>query len=304
MTDRTVPAAATPLMPALAILLSSVLWGLYWIPMRQMEAEGIEKAWPSLVLNGAVLGLLLPIAVWRWRRLLVGTGGMAVSGLLMGLALSLYGISLNLTEVVRAILLFYLSPAWSTAIGLIWLGERMTARRAGALLFGFVGLMVVLEADSGLPLPETLGDWMAIAAGMAWSVGSTRIFVGRKVPTFELSFAFVTGTVLTSALLIALIPASQIGHYPGMDRILGVDVGFALLAIALLIPIYVLTIWGAKRLPPATVGILLLGEIVVAVISAALLLPEEPFGLRQGIGAVLITAAGIMEVLPRRRAKA
>ncbi|MBO6837954.1 MAG: hypothetical protein JJ881_17450, partial [Alphaproteobacteria bacterium] len=55
MSDRPAPPPSAPLMPSLAILLSSVLWGLYWIPMRQMEAEGIEKAWPSLVLNGAVL---------------------------------------------------------------------------------------------------------------------------------------------------------------------------------------------------------------------------------------------------------
>ncbi len=304
MSDRPAAPPSAPLLPSLAILLSSVLWGLYWIPMRQMEAEGIEKAWPSLVLNGAVLLVLLPIALWRWRRLLDGTGGMALSGLLMGLALSLYGISLNLTEVVRAILLFYLSPAWSTAIGLIWLGERMTARRAGALLFGFAGLMVVLEADSGLPLPESLGDWMAIAAGIAWSVGSTRIFVGRKVPTFELSFCFVIGTVLSSALLIAAFPAVDIGRAPGLDTVMDTNAAFFLLAMVLLIPIYVLTIWGAKRLPPATVGILLLGEIVVAVISAALLLPEEPFGPRQALGAALITGAGVMEVLPRRRAKA
>lgn len=291
----------SPLLPSLAIVVASILWGVYWIPMREMQALGVEKAWPSLILNGAVLILLLPVAIWRARRFLADFKALMISGLIMGTALTCYGTSLNLTDVVRAILLFYLSPAWSTIIGLIWLGERLTARRIAALLLGFAGLMVVLKAETGFPWPEGLGDWIAILAGLAWSVGSARIFVNRKSASFELSFAFVLGTVLSSAALVALFPATAMGPVPELDAMRGEGLWVVPAACAVLIPIYVLTIWGAQRLPPATVGILLLGEIVVAVLSAAWLLPEEPFGKREVLGALLIAGAGIMEVLPRRR---
>jgi drug/metabolite transporter (DMT)-like permease len=288
------------LWPSLAIVVASALWGLYWIPMRELDAVGIEKAWPSLVLNGAVVLVLLPIAVFRWRKFLIDPKNLLLSGASIGFALSLYGVSLNLTEVVRATLLFYLSPAWSTAIGLVWLGERLTARRVGALVLGFAGLMVVLEADQGLPIPRNLGDWMAIVSGMAWSVGSANIFVGRKNETFETGMMFAVGTAAATGVLIAVFGPSTLGAMPSPEALFQ---GLPVLGVAifvLMMPILFLTVWGAKRLPPATVGILLLGEIVVAVVSAALLL-DEPFGARQVIGAVLIAGAGVLEVLPRRR---
>lgn len=295
------PASDSPFLPSIAIVVTSILWGIYWIPMREMQVFGAEKAWPSLILNGAVFMILLPVALWRLQRFLSDARDLLISGLVMGTALTLYGTSLNLTDVVRATLLFYLSPAWSTIIGLIWLGERLTLRRVGALVLGFAGLLVVLKAETGFPWPEGLGDWVAILAGMAWSVGSARIFVNRKSASFELSFAFVLGTVLSSAFLVAVFPAAIMGGVPSFDPSQGKVVWVVLGACAVLIPIYILTIWGAKRLPPATVGILLLGEIVVAVLSAAILLPEEPFGWREGSGALLIAGAGVMEVLPRRR---
>ena len=54
-------------------------------------------------------------------------------GLLAGSAFALYIASINLTEVVRAILLFYMTPLWSTLLGVLVLRERLTANRIVAL---------------------------------------------------------------------------------------------------------------------------------------------------------------------------
>jgi drug/metabolite transporter (DMT)-like permease len=297
------PDPDSPLWPSLAIVVAAVLWGLYWLPMRGMAEMGVEGAWPSLLLNAAVVALLLPPALMRWRRFLIDPLDLAVSGLLIGAALSLYGISLNLTDVVRAVLLFYLMPLWGAAIGVIWLGERLTARRGAALIFGFAGLMVVLEADAGLPLPQNTGDWMALFSGMAWAVGSTRIFVGKKHATFEVALVFALGTVVVTGLLILLFPPGALGLQPTAAAVADSAAVLAAGAFLLMIPIFFLTVWGAKRLSPTTVGILLLGDVVVAVVSAAILIETEPFGTREVIGTALILAAGVMEVLPRRRVR-
>ena len=52
--------------------------------------------------------------------------------------------ALILTEVVRALLLFYLTPLWSTLLGIFFLGERLTVNRFLGLLLAFVGLAIVL----------------------------------------------------------------------------------------------------------------------------------------------------------------
>lgn len=298
------PDPDSPLWPSLAIVVAAVLWGLYWLPMRGMAQMGVEGAWPSLLLNGAVVLLLLPAALMRWRRFLIDPLDLALSGMLIGAALSLYGMSINFTDVVRAVLLFYLMPLWSTAIGLIWLGERLTVRRIAALIFGLAGLMVVLEADAGLPLPQNMGDWMALLSGVAWAIGSTRIFVGRKHATFEVALVFALGTVVVTGIMLLIFPPGVLGAMPTAEAVMNSAGVMAAGAFLLMIPIFFLTVWGAKRLSPTTVGILLLGDVVVAVISAAILIETEPFGTREILGTALVLAAGVMEVLPRRRAKA
>ena len=194
-------------------------------------------------------------------------------------------------------------PIWGTIIGLIWLGEKLTVRRIAALVFGFAGMMIVLRADEGLPLPRNLGDWMALISGVAWAIGTARIFVARDIGTYETSFFVALGAAIVTAIGIFLLPINLMGSVPTATAL---QEGIPLIAVStllLMIPMLFLTLWGAQRLPPATVGILLLVELVVAVISAAILIEEEPFGTRELIGTILIAGAGVIESLPSRNAQ-
>ena len=53
----------------------------------------------------------------------------------------------------------------------------------------------------------------------------------------------------------------------------------------------------SKILFPGRVGLLTMSEIVVAIFSAAILVPEETLQPIQWLGAVAIVAAGIVEVV-------
>ena len=59
----------------------------------------------------------------------------------------------------------------------------------------------------------------------------------------------------------------------------------------------------SQLLFPGRVGILTMSEVVVAMISAAILLPEEPMLLLQWVGAFAILFAGLIEVPFRTRKK-
>ena len=54
------------------------------------------------------------------------------------------------------------------------------------------------------------------------------------------------------------------------------------------------TMWGAPKLNPGVVGLLFMTEISVGAITAAIW-SGEPFGIRELIGIILITAAGAAE---------
>lgn len=291
----------TAALVTLAIAVSSLLWGLYWLPLRLLDEAGVAGGWPALVVNLAAVTVLIPIAVVYRQQLLHGGWSLALTGLVIGTALALYGVSVVITDVVRAILLFYLSPAWSTILGVVWLNEKLGPRRIGALIFGFLGLMVILEADVGIPLPDRLGDWMALLAGMLWSYGSLRIFQSDSTHgTFGISFAFVLGASIAGLAVCLLLPVSSIGAIPAWSAVVDGFWIIAATAVVLMLPILFLTTWGSRKLTPARVGILLMGEIVAGVASAAML-TDDPFGVREIAGTAFVITAGALEVLPIRK---
>ena len=57
-----------------------------------------------------------------------------------------------------------------------------------------------------------------------------------------------------------------------------------------------LTIWPAQLLTPGRVGLLLMSDVVVAVLTAFWFSGEQ-FGLREGIGTLLILSSALIEVL-------
>ena len=96
----------------MAVTLYGAVWGCYRYPLRGFAEQGIGSGWVSLVFNAVAI---LPLLPWLWRRRAFGSfRGQALTGLLIGSAFSLYTVSLVLTDVLHAILLFYLTPVWST----------------------------------------------------------------------------------------------------------------------------------------------------------------------------------------------
>ncbi|MEP2139262.1 MAG: EamA family transporter, partial [Erythrobacter sp.] len=172
------------------LLFGGVLWGLYWIPLKQVEAAGLAGAAPSALVFGAGFVMILPLVIWRWRSILERKGDLAIAGLLAGTSIGLFTAALTQTEIVRAILLFYLTPVWSTALGMVVLGHKPTVARFGTLALGLVGLCVVLGLEGGLPWPRNIGDVMALIAGVSWSLVSLKLYRMPSVPVPDLIVAF------------------------------------------------------------------------------------------------------------------
>jgi drug/metabolite transporter (DMT)-like permease len=287
-----------PVLASVSVVVSATLWGLFWIPLRAIEQAGVAALWtgPLLFLLAALM--LMPFAVMRWRNFRLAGSGLILTGLLPGTAFALYAVSLNLTDVVHALLLFYLSPIWSTLLGLAFLGERLNASRVAALCLGLSGLAVVLGNGLFLPWPNNMGDWFALISGLCWSLASLRLFRGGNSQIFEKTFAFVVGSIVAGSVL-AILPFGLENSLPDVES-LKQGWTWTAAAAAVLLPVLWLTIWPTALLSPARIGILFMTEAVVGIGSAAWL-TDEPFGAREIGGTTLIVAAGLVEVLPRRR---
>jgi len=294
MQQSPVPAGGLETRAKLACALAGVVWGLFWIPLRAMDQAGISGAWATAVLYAWPLLLLLPLAAWRWRRVLRGGVGLQVTGLVTGASLVLYADALIYTEVIRGMLLYYLTPVWSTLLARIYLKEPITLSRWIAIALGFSGIMVIFGADTGVPWPRNTGDWMGLASGMFWAVAAVRMRSDKKNHAIEFTTVqFGWGTLL--AIGIALLPLAGAGPAPELERVAGV-LPWLLLVLLVVVPGTFAAMWGTPLLSPGIVAILFMTEISVGTVTAALW-AGEPFGAREIVGILLISCAGLAESL-------
>ena len=278
--------------PETVIAISGALWGLYWIPVRHLQAGGVGVVWFTLGLFVAALALLVPLLVRYSPARAAFTPRMLVTGLLTGGAFVLYTVSIVLTEVVAAILLFYMSPVWATVLGRVLLAERFTASRLVALAMGLGGLWVVLGSESGMPLPRNSGDWCALAAGVMWALGTLRVHQDAATSSAAHAVSLFVGGALVIGV-IALLP-DMAGPPPPVTAASAAIV-LAMAVVSLLSAWSIL--WGARLLSPGRAGLLLMMEVITGLASAAVL-AGEPFGMAQVFGSVLIAGAVVVEVLP------
>lgn len=292
------PPHAPPL-TGTAVVAVGALWGLYWLPLRRLDALATAGPWATLAVVALGCVLLAPFA-WAGRARLRAAGGRALTSLALGGAsFVLYSNGLLYGQVAVVILLFYLTPIWSTLIARFWLGWPVSWWRYAAIGCGLVGIGLVLRgAHGGLPLPRALGDWLGLASGLLWSFASTGIRVHSRTRPAETNFVFCAGGALMALALVLALAGAPPRPAPGAW---GAALGWTLLIGGLWwAASLTLFMWATQRLEPARVGILLMSEVLVGAVSAALL-ADEPFGATLAAGAVLVIAAGVLETMPDRR---
>jgi drug/metabolite transporter (DMT)-like permease len=277
-----------------AILASAVLWGTLWIPLRQIHDAGLSREWATAASFLLPLLVLAPLALRRWRRIAASRGELATVGFWLALAIALYAEGVVRGQVARVVLLFYLTPVWSTLLARWQLGEPITGRRVATILLGLGGMLVLFGAEAGIPMPRAAAEWMGLVAGIAWAVSMVHVNRTASHPPLDrvlAQFAFL-GPLF---LLVTLIPGGEVAARLQVGALAAAAPRVLVLALVWMLPVVWLTIFGASRLEPGRVAILLMLEIVVTLTTAALL-TDEPFGRRELGGAALILAASGVEL--------
>ncbi|MBT6506684.1 MAG: DMT family transporter [Marinovum sp.] len=278
---------------SIIIFLAAAVWGLYWVPIRGLEQLGVMGPWSIAYFNACPLLVLVP-ALFIWRRSLhVNFGPAVFAGVILGIGLALYATGLVATSVVRATLLFYLTPIWSTIIGMIWLSERVTALRILAILCGLLGCFLLLRTDQGFNGSINIGDLCSLMSGVFWAVGAASLKRWPGSPTLT-----ITSVQLMVTTLVGLGLGLALFEYPTPD-LDSLKAGFALAfftSVFVLLPSVLLIFIISQILFPGRVGILMMSEVLVAIISASILLPDEQMALLQWLGAAAIILSAFAEV--------
>jgi drug/metabolite transporter (DMT)-like permease len=294
LTDsQRVPAMNVKTLAKLACAYSGVAWGLFWFPLRWLEGVGVEGPWSAVVFYLVQFVCILPIVFLVRQRNPSTAGRIAITTFFAGAALSLYALSILYTEVIRAMLLFYLTPVWSTLLARMILGEVITRLRWLAIALALAGMLVILGIDVGVPWPRNIGDWMGLASGMMWAVAAVRLNQDRSCHPVDITFGFFTwGVLISFAAMLAPLPGEMTA--PTLSAVTS-SLWWLAPAVALVaVPGALAAMWGARLIDPGIVGILMMTEIVAGTMTVALW-AGEPFGLREVTGVTLILLAGVLE---------
>ena len=285
----------------LACLYAGAVWGLFWIPLRALEEAGLHGLWITVVYFLVPTICLVPVALWRWRHVRKGGLQLQLTAMISGGALLLYSTSIIYTDVVRAMLLFYLTPVWATILARLVLGDAITPTRIAAMMLAIVGMLTIFGLGARFPIPQNAGDWLGLGSGFLWAIAMVRIRMVESHSAIELTVGFFQWSLIFSAGAAFLLAP---GHLPSVGQILPALPLLLVFMALLVLPGTYASLWGPKFLSPGVVGLLFMTEIVVGAISVALL-AGEPFGIREVTGVILIAGASMLEpLLSLRQARA
>ena len=277
----------------LACLYAGAVWGLFWIPLRALEEAGINGLWITVVYFLIPTICLIPVVILRWQHVKEGGVSLQITTMLSGGALLLYSTSIVYTDVVRAILLFYLTPIWATILARIFLGDLITPSRVIAMVLAILGMLTIFGLGARFPIPQNIGDWLGIGSGFLWAVAMVRIRMSESHSAIELTAGFFQWSLIFSSGAAFLLAPSQM---PDIEQILPALPLLLIFTALLVLPGTYASLLGPKYLSPGIVGLLFMTEIIVGAISVALL-AGEPFGIRELIGVLLIAGASMLEPL-------
>ncbi len=288
--------------PELCALFVALIWGLGWIPVRHLNEIGFEGIWGGTALNiGATTCLLIYVG------LISGFTKMSVKSttgaFIIGMGAATFFIAISFTDVANAVLLFYLSPAWSTIIECLFLGRKWRWASLLAIGSSLVGIVLVFK---GFPSFDSInfGDLMSFTAGLCWSIGIALLFTtrtkGREFPQLALISMF--GSVLVG-LLIAVLGGADLGVSPDGKTLISNGYIPILYGTLYYAPLIILSLWSSSLIAPALMCFLLSMEILSGIGSSFILL-DEPFGLNKFAGMCLIIFGAIVEfMIPSRITK-
>ena len=280
---------------AIALAISAGSWGIYWLPQRILEQGGLTGGWGTIA--QMVIGVLLLSPISLWRKFKGKSSGLELplTGLLIGSGFICYALSFLLTDVVRALILFYMTPVWTTIFEFLFLKRRPGFERILSLTLALGGLWIVFSKQTILPFPENSGDWLAFAGGAIFAAGMIRLEVVKYDGVFPLIYSFfVYGAIFN--IIAGFLLSEYLGPMPDTEAFISMASFLIIISVFYFIPTGIVILWSPSKLGAGLCSILFLSEIIVGVISSSIL-TDEPFGWREIVGSFLIVVGGILAVV-------
>ena len=278
-----------------ALLIAAGMWGLFWIPQRALEAGGLTGGWATISQMVIPFAMLLPISLWRLYKGQSFGLEYPLIGLLFGGGIACYANSFLLTDVVRALILFYITPVWTTIFEIVFLRQIPRFYRYITLVLALSGVWIVFGQEGVIPLPQNSGDWIALLGGILIAASAVRMEIKKPEGIYPILFSFFFyGGLFT--LIQSYFLSDYLGDAPSIESWVAMMPWLILIAILFHIPTNIVILGAPSRIVAGIFSIIILFEIVVGTFSAAVL-TDELIGWREILGSSFIIFAGLTEII-------
>lgn len=271
------------------LLFGATVWGVIWYPYRLLEQAGVSGIVASFYtyLIAVVIGSI--IFSQHWREIFRQPKSIIWLILAAGWTNLSYVLAVIDGEVMRVILLFYLSPVWTLLLAHFWLKERVGLRDVFVIMTSLLGAFIMLyDETKNVPLPRSQSDWLAVSAGMGFAL--TNVITRKSV---HLSLTAKSFAVWLGVTLISLVGILFFGQLSTLSNAISVNDWLIMLAVGLMLFVSTLLVqYGVTHVAAARAAVIFLFELVIAAI-AAYFLAGESMAWNEWLGGVLIISSAI-----------
>lgn len=260
-----------------------------------MQAVGLSGVVSSLYTYIIALIISALIFCRQWRGLFRQPKSIIWLALVAGWTNLSYVLAIIDGEVMRVMLLFYLSPLWTLILAHFWLKERTNWQGLVIIALSLVGAFTMFWQADALPLPKNHSEWLALSSGMGFALTNviTRHSTHLTIPAKSISVW--VGVVLMSLLFMAF----QGQALPDFG-LMGVTQWLLVLLIALLLMAATFFVqFGITHVPVTKASVLFMFELVVAAV-ASYCLTDETLSAREWLGGALIVLAALFAAVSHR----
>ncbi len=280
-----------PLQRTLAIsslVYAASLWGLVWYPYRLLGEAGVGGIASSfftyatpLLLIGWLHVRALHAARGRWPWL-------AALGLAAGWTNLAYVLAVLEGEVVRVLLLFYLSPLWTVLFARFLLHEKLNRAGVAVMALAAGGALAMLWQPDEWPLPANRAEWLGLSAGVMFAASNVISRHLDGVAEVAKSVSIWGGVMVLTMIALAFRPAELdfMASAATTTWLLLACVGIAIGSMTYAVQ------YGLARVPANQAIVIFLFELVVAAV-AAYFLSDERMGVQEWVGAAMIVTASL-----------
>ena len=276
------------------LLFGALCWGIIWFPYRIMSEAGVSGIVSSFYTYAIATVLAAIYFAKHWRGLFKLPLSIVWLSIIAGWTNLSYVLAIIDGEVMRVMLLFYLSPIWTLLLAHFWLKEKTHLAGVVAIVASLLGAFIMLydPAIGDFPAPRNTAEWLALSSGFGFSLTNV---ITRKSIHLSLrakSFALWIGVIIVSLLAVPIMQLS----FPSPTAFSLTNWLIMGLIAILLIAATLFVQYGVTQVKATRASVLFMFELVVAAI-ASYYLAHETMHINEWIGGGLIVAASIFAAI-------